>query len=507
MAEADSAQIDTVYKESTISEMIAATLTSAPDEHFIEHNNKQFNRGWIKNFGDGIVRALDAAGVPPQIRVGIVARNSEQQIAALLALVAANRSVAMIYSSQSEARLAGELEAGTIGVLLASAIDWTPKVIESASSRGVVGICFEAEVGGGWQILQGCEKFGVGNDALTAYPAIEVLSSGTTGPPKRIPLRYKQLTRVVMASLSYVAEDEMPEQRTDIFCWTLGGMTGVWILVIAAALGRRLVLMDRFRIVQYFEYVEKLQLKTIGLLPVAFRMMLDTPIPVSAVASVEVIRTGGGYVDPDILDEVESRYNVIVLDGYGATEFSGAVIAWSLLDRRKWGNRKRGSMGRPLSGIEVRIVDPITGAEVPRGEQGLIEVFALAIRPDRVRTNDLAVMDVDDFVYFKGRFDGAFSRGGFKLVPDAIASVLRQHPALAEACVVGVHDGRLGHVPVAVLEVRKGVDSPSTDELEKFSREHLLAQHVPVKFIVVEALPRTESLKVSIKEVEKIANA
>ena len=128
---------------------------------------------------------------------------------------------------------------------------------------------------------------------------------------------------------------------------------------------------------------------------------------------------------------------------------------------RRFGESKRDSVGRPLPDTHVRVVDPDTGAELPAGEHGLLEAKVAPISPDWIRTTDIASIDTDGFVTLHGRADGAINRGGFKILPEIVRRVLISHPAVRDACVVGVPDRRLGQVPFAAIETIPGMPVPS----------------------------------------------
>jgi acyl-CoA synthetase (AMP-forming)/AMP-acid ligase II len=149
----------------------------------------------------------------------------------------------------------------------------------------------------------------------------------------------------------------------------------------------------------------------------------------------------------------------------------------------------------------VRIVDPDTGAELPAGLAGLLEAKVGPIGPDWIRTTDIASMDDDGFVTLHGRADGAINRGGFKIMPEAVRRVLISHPAVRDACVVGVPDPRLGEVPFAAIEVAPGAPAPSDEELAELVRRELPVYNVPVAFTAVDELPRNPALKVSLPAV------
>jgi acyl-CoA synthetase (AMP-forming)/AMP-acid ligase II len=123
------------------------------------------------------------------------------------------------------------------------------------------------------------------------------------------------------------------------------------------------------------------------------------------------------------------------------------------------------------------------------------------------RTNDLALLDADGFLFLKGRADDAINRGGFKVLPDEVAAVLRRFPGVRDAAVVGKPDPRLGEVPVAALELAPGAPAPDDAALREFVRGQLAAYMVPVEFRIVEGLPRTASMKVSRPQLKALFGA
>ena len=146
---------------------------------------------------------------------------------------------------------------------------------------------------------------------------------------------------------------------------------------------------------------------------------------------------------------------------------------------------------------------------MPSGEVGLLEVMPERRLGDSqwTRTTDLASIDSDGFLYIHGRADDVIIRGGFKVMLSHVTDVLMQHEAVREAAVIGIVDSRLGQVPVAAVEVDAACRRPTERELEAFARAHLAPYQVPVKFMIVEQLPRTVSMKVSRPAVKALFEA
>jgi long-chain acyl-CoA synthetase len=262
--------------------------------------------------------------------------------------------------------------------------------------------------------------------------------------------------------------------------------------------GRRICLLEKFSVAAFRDAVVRHRPKVAGAPPAALRMLLDADVPAEDFSSLLAFRTGTAPLDPEVADRFYERYGIPVLQNYGATEFAGGVAGWTLEDFKAHWNDKRGSVGRLNPGVEGRVVD-VGGAEaLPPGQQGLLEVRGANVGDGHtwVRTTDLAVVDVDRFLWIKGRADGAIIRGGFKILPEDVLRVLEAHPAVREGAVVALDDARLGQVPAVAWIPRAGVVAPDQDAMRRYLRQKLMPYQVPVQIVQLAELPRTPSLKV-----------
>ena len=264
---------------------------------------------------------------------------------------------------------------------------------------------------------------------------------------------------------------------------------------------RRIVILERFTVDGWVNAVKTHHIPRSGVQPAVIRMLLDADVPKEDIASLQFIISASGPLDPETRDEFEARYGIPIVSAYGATEFAGSLCAWTPDLQREFGASKRNSVGRGLPDTRLRVVDPDTGRELPDGEQGLLEARVAPIGPDWIRTTDIASIDADGFVTLHGRADGAINRGGFKILPETVRRVLISHPAVRDACVVGVPDTRLGQVPFAAIETTPGMPVPSDDVLKDLVRRSLPVYNVPVAFAAVDELPRNPALKASLPDV------
>ncbi len=329
-----------------------------------------------------------------------------------------------------------------------------------------------------------------------------MLTSGTTGKPKRVPLTQKAFDASFADFAKYERGRSLADQvelrtSTTLIVNPLTHIGGIYGAIGALMAGRRICLLERFSVAAWTNAVIRHRPRVAPGVPAALRMLLEADLPKDIFSSLSAIISGTAPLDPAIVDAFLERYGVPVLGNYGATEFAGGVAGWSLEDFRTHWKDKRGAAGRLHAGVQARIVDEETGAPVEFGEEGLLELKAAQIgKPDEWRrTTDRAVLDADGFLFIRGRADNAIVRGGFKVHPDDVVRALEAHDSIREAAVVGIPDERLGETPAAAIILAEGKAWPGDDAIRAFLKKRLLPYQVPARFKIVDDFPRTGSMK------------
>ena len=486
----------------SFTENFAAGLASYGARPCIQFEGQWYSGDDITEYADVIASVLRDAGVADDAPVGLVVRNRLPHAAAIIGFLAAGRTVSMIYSFQSPESIGRDIERLQLSAIVAERRDWTDEVIASAGRAGSAGVAISLTVPR-VAAAAGLARRDESRRHAEAEPgvALQILTSGTTGPPKRQAIKTPVLERTVFSVTS--GEAAPPDAPPEFAYWQFGGI-GVCQLVAGVHNARRIVMLERFTVDGFVHAIKSHGIKRSGVQPAVIRMLLDADVPKEDLASLDFLISASGPLDPETRDEFEEHFGIPIRLAYGATEFAGSLCAWTpgLIsefgsDRRD----KRNSVGRPLPDTRVRVVDPDTGAELPAGRHGLLEAKVAPISADWIRTTDIASIDPDGFVTLHGRADGAINRGGFKVLPETVRRVLISHPAVRDACVVGVPDARLGQVPFAAIEISPGVAAPSDDDLKDLVRQALPVYNVPVAFAVVDELPRNAALKVSMPAV------
>ncbi len=496
----------------SLAERIRAVLELDPGAGAIEFEGRWHCFGELRAIAEALDRALAAAGIGADAPVGCLLRNHPSLLGAVLGLLASERCVVTLNPHQGDSKLCGEIEALRLPAVIAWREEWQrAPLVAAARTAGSLGLELSGDPQAPLRAVAGLETRGPGpqREALPGV-AIEMLTSGTTGPPKRIPLRRTALEHSIAGALHYEGRSAGAPLKlrsgVALLNAPLVHVAGIWRALLNLAEGRRLALLERFELAPWLDLVARHQPKTASLVPAAIQMLLEADVDERALASLAAVVCGTAPLPLAQQEAFQAKYGIPVLTAYGATEFAGGVAGWTLPLHREWFLRKRGSVGRAHPGCELQIVDRETGAVLGRGCVGLLEVRSAQLGDASrwVRTTDLAELDTEDFLWIRGRADDAILRGGFKVMPAEVAEVLERHPCVREACVIGLPDARLGALPVAAVELRPGAAPVDGEALREFAREHLARYQVPARVLVVAALPRTPSLKVSRPELQAL---
>jgi long-chain acyl-CoA synthetase len=470
-------------------------LGEAPaDADAIEFAGSWWTWGMMQATARSVDELLSRLGLGAAARVGVVLENRPEHAAVVVGLLATGRCVVTLSPLMPADRLTADIARCDLPAVIAS-----PAMLDRKGVPGAIaaaGAAIELAEDGTVRVAGGEVPL---DPAGLPGVAIEMLTSGTTGPPKRVQLGYEQLDQALLSGGGPLKPGVLLRTGIVIAATPMVHIGGMWAMVASLYAGRRVALMPRFQLGPWVSAVERHRPKAAGLVPAALRTVLDADVPADKLRSLRVVTSGTTYCPPELADAFHDKYGIPVLMTYGATEFTGAIAMWTLPMHRKWWQAKRGSAGRAVRGVAMRVVDE-AGRPVGPDGTGQLEIRT-AQSPlgvgAWVRTSDLARIDEDGFLFIVGRADDAIIRGGFKVEPEQVRKALERHPAVAEAAVVALPDDRLGQVPAAAVELRRGARAPDAAELIAACREVLTPYEVPVHIAILDALPRTPSSKVS----------
>ncbi|THJ65120.1 long-chain fatty acid--CoA ligase [Arthrobacter echini] len=346
--------------------------------------------------------------------------------------------------------------------------------------------------------------------------AVVLYTSGTTGRPKGATLSHTNLARN-----TEVSRDLMGTKEGEVL---FGGLPFFHIFGQTCALnasvltGATLTLLPRFEPGKALEIIARDRVTIFEGVPTMYVSMLRTPSVTSTdLSSVRLAVSGGSALPVEVLHEFERVFKADLLEGYGLSETS-PIVSFNRVGEL----RKPGSIGTPVEGVEVRMLDG-EGNEVPQGDVGELsvrghcvmkgywqneEATRAAIPDGWFRTGDLARFDEDGLIFIVDRKKEVILRGGYNVYPREVEEVLYEHPAVAEAAVIGVPDELHGEEIVAVVGI-KSEHTPADDaasdalaqEIVDFAKERVAAYKYPRRVVIVDALPKGPTGKILKREI------
>jgi long-chain acyl-CoA synthetase len=339
--------------------------------------------------------------------------------------------------------------------------------------------------------------------------AVILYTSGTTGTPKGAELTHANLVRnaeVLCADLLRLTPDDVIFGGLPLF----HSFGQTCALNAAMASGACVTLLPRFAPDHALQILAEHRVTVFEGVPTMYVALLGHPDRAGYdVSALRVCVSGGAALPVEVLRGFEEAFGCLVLEGYGLSETS-PVASFNHPDRE----RKPGSIGTPIRGVEMRVLDK-EGEEVPRGEIGEIvirghnvmrgywrkpEETAKAIPDGWFRTGDLGRIDKDGYFEIVDRKKDMIIRGGYNVYPREIEEVLYEHPAVAEAAVIGLPHQALGEEVGAAVVVKPGSDV-TAEELREHVKAQVAAYKYPRAVWLVDALPKGPTGKILKREI------
>jgi long-chain acyl-CoA synthetase len=346
-------------------------------------------------------------------------------------------------------------------------------------------------------------------DRDDADPAVIVYTSGTTGTPKGA-----TLTHANIAAGAQVARDLVDAGPDSVVVAALPlfhvfGMTSLMNVTVRAR--GLMTLIPRFDPAKALEVIQRDRATTFAGVPTMYTAMLNHPDRASFDASsLNLCVSGGAALPVEVLRGFDEAFGAKVLEGYGLSETTG-MASFNLPDRE----RKPGSIGLPVGGTEMRVVDKddqdvaqgepgeivMRGPFVMQGYWGRDDATAEALRGGWFHTGDIARVDEDGYFFVVDRKKDLIIRGGYNVYPREIEEVLYEHPAVQDAAVLGVAHPDLGEEVGAAI-VLKDDARATTDELRDFVKQRVAAYKYPRVLWLADDLPKGPTGKILKREIE-----
>jgi long-chain acyl-CoA synthetase len=339
--------------------------------------------------------------------------------------------------------------------------------------------------------------------------AVILYTSGTTGKPKGAELTHANLTinADVSRQLFALGHEDVVLGALPLF-HAFGQTCG---LNSAVSAGAALAVIPRFDPATALEVIERERVTVFEGVPTMYAALLHHPEHDRYdTGTLRVCVSGGAALAVELLREFERSFGCLILEGYGLSETS-PVACFNHPDR----TRKPGSIGTPVEGVEMKLVDlhrrdaepgevgeiAIRGHNVMKGYWNRPDATAEAIDPDGwFYSGDMAKVDDDGCYFIVDRKKELIIRGGYNVYPREIEEVLYEHPAVREAAVIGIPDPTLGEEVAAAVALRTGADATES-EIRDFVKANVAAYKYPRRVWFVDELPKGPTGKILKREI------
>lgn len=458
-------------------------------------------RGWVDcSFDDidvlanAIARALIGDGLVPQARVGVVALNSFEYVAAVLGIMRAGMIAVPINIKFPASTINGILEECEITHIFCD-VENKNKIQQNYKC-----IVLDSDESSGLNSFVDYGPFNVVPvDAEDV--ALFLYTSGTTGRPKAVMLSHAGQRWVVDTRI-----EDFPETRNERFIVAapLYHMNALALVFLTLGAGATCVLLPRFDSTLYAQGIMEWKCTWMTAVPPMIAMLLRDEATLSGAKfdSIEYVRLGSAVVTPQLREQIwELCPKATVINAYGTTE-SGPVTFLPATSRAA----PLDTLGSAHPKVRVRLVDD-SGNESNRGVLEIDSPSAMLgyyKRPDVAspfthdgyyRTGDVFRRDQQGYYYFVGRYDDMFVCGGENIFPAEVEVALEKHPEIEQACVVPIDDEVKGSKPVAFV-VRVDNSRLQEKEIQEFSFDVMPVYQYPRRVFFIDELPLAGTNKI-----------
>jgi long-chain acyl-CoA synthetase len=341
--------------------------------------------------------------------------------------------------------------------------------------------------------------------------AVILYTSGTTGTPKGAQLTHANMRANAGATATTLLEltpDDVIMGCLPLF-HSFGQTCGLNAAVLA---GATLTLIPRFDAATALKVIERDRVSVFEGVPTMYVSMVQEGRAAADTSSLRLCISGGAALPGEVLSAFADEFGALILEGYGLSETS-PVASFNRI-----GKAKAGSIGLPIEGVEMRVVDA-AGVDVARGDVGEIaiqghnvmcgywnkpEATTEAIKDGWFHTGDLGRIDEDGFFFIVDRKKDMIIRGGFNVYPREIEEVLYEHAAVLEAAVIGLPHPTHGEEVGAAVALKPGSHT-TVDELRDFVKQRVAAYKYPREVWLVDALPKGPTGKVLKRDIVRPA--
>lgn len=328
--------------------------------------------------------------------------------------------------------------------------------------------------------------------------AVIIYTSGTTGKPKGAELSHINLFTNALASTAIIGSSELETQLVVLPLFHIFGLTVMLLAGIRKSL--HLVLLPKFDSKTVYQLIKSVHIKIFAGVPSMYWALLNeeaTEENIDIIKQLRICVSGGASLPVKIIDEFESRFGVPIIEGYGMSEGS-PVVTFNQLEV----GRKAGSIGTPIWGVDVKIVDD-NGNELPVGEKGELiyrgpnvmkSYYKKYKETEEVLKNgwlfsgDIAIKDEDGFFFIVDRKKEMIIRGGMNVYPREVEEIMMRHSDISMVAIIGIEHEKLGE-EIKAFVVKKKESHVSEEEIKLWTKERIAQYKYPRIIEFIDEMP------------------
>lgn len=343
------------------------------------------------------------------------------------------------------------------------------------------------------EMIKGEEDYYKVNTSTNDLAVIQ-FSSGTTGVPKAIPYKHVAATMTaVNMKLRIGLHDDHNYFCPSSPAWGHGIWFGtVGPLIFGNAIGSY---SGRFSPEVFLQALEQFNITTLSATPLVYRMVMNCGKLDGYRLKLQNMSYTGGRLDLETIQYFQDKLGIVIRSLYGSTEVGGVLTDFPFEDFKN----KPGSMGKPMIGVKVAVLDE-NDNELPPGQVGQLASW----RNGRwIKMGDAAYVDEEGYFWYKDRIDDIIISAGYTIGPFEVEKVLEKHPAVKRAAVVGSPDRERGEIVKAFIVTGAEPGEDLANDIKNFIKEYLSKHEYPREIEFLEELPETPDGKIKRKQLRE----
>ena len=497
----------TVAPIETLADILRYHAALTPDAVALNFEGRETTYGGLDHASNQVANGLIAAGVKPAGRIAILDKNSDMFFSVLWGAAKANAVLVPINARLAAPEIAFVInDAGAEVLFIGEAfLETLAKIRDQLTTIRKV-IVLDASYGA-WRDAQNSRDPGVVSEPNDV--CIQMYTSGTTGHPKGVQLTHQNFSltspRVFDFWGNWTSDDTL------LITMPLFHIAGAGTGILGLLAGMKIVVLREFVPSQVLEAIQRDRVTASFFVPAMILALLsEKNVDQIDTSSLKRVIYGASPIPIDLLKSalrVFKRTEFVQV--YGLTETAGVLTALLPEDHSRTDSEVMKSCGRPIDGVELRIVDAL-GRPLPPREVGEVvcrttknmigywnrqDDTAKTLKGEWLHTGDAGYLDENGYLYIHDRIKDMIVSGGENIYPAEIESVLFGHPDIADIAVIGVPDERWGEaVKALVVPMRGAVED--ADSILRYARERLAGYKIPKSIEFLTEMPRNPSGKI-----------